>query len=287
MFTVGEFEVHLICDSQTLSDPGGMFGLVPRKLWARIKPPNEEHLITSNSLCLYIKAHGQHILVDTGMGSNKLDAKGAQRWHLSRPHGSLFDAIGRLGLAPSDINLVLNTHLHADHCLGNTTFTESGVALPSFPNAKHYVHQRELSDARQPNERTAGTYFGFNFEPLVESGQLTLIEGDTEILPGIKMVNTPGHTPGHCSVVLESQGQYAMFLCDLSSMAVHFEKLAWMTAYDIEPIHTLETKRIWQQWAIEHNALLFVVHDREIPAARLVKGEDGNLTMQPVPYEYL
>jgi glyoxylase-like metal-dependent hydrolase (beta-lactamase superfamily II) len=287
MFQLGDLRIYPICDSKTLSDPGGMFGLVPRKLWSRVKTPNEEHLIDANSLCLLVQAGGKNILVDTGMGEGKLDEKGLKRWGLTRPYGSLFGALGRAGLTADDIHIVINTHLHADHCLGNTRPTPDGGFEPSFPNAVYYVQARELEDARHPNERTAATYLAVNFEPIAQRGQFHLLDGDAPIVDGVRVVVTRGHTPAHMSVVLEGGGQSALFVCDMASMSVHFEKLAWMTAYDVEPLLTLESKRRWQAWALETNALLFFVHDWEIPAARLVKGADGALMLQPEALTYL
>lgn len=286
MFQIGDITIHLLCDSKTMIDPGGMFGLVPRPLWSRYYPPTDDHMIPSNELCLLVQTQGQNILVDTGMGLNKLDERAIRRWQLTRPHGSLFDGLARLGLTAQDINIVINTHLHADHCTGNTTFNPDGTLVPSFPKARHVVQRREYDDATHPNERTRGTYYPHNFEPLMLSGQLELLDGDTEIVSGVRAVVTPGHTPGHMSVVFESNDQYAIFLCDLASQAIHFERLGWMTAYDVEPLVTLETKRHWQQWAIQHDALLFVVHDWQTPVARLVQDDSGKLTMQAVPYTY-
>lgn len=288
MFTIGQYQVHMICDSLTVSDPGGMFGLIPRKLWSRYKTPDSEHMIPSNSLCLLIQGGGQNILVDTGYGDTKLDEKGIKRWGLTRPYGSLMDAIKRAGLGPEDIHWVINTHLHADHCMGNTYWNEAGQSVAVFPKAKYICQRGEYESAMRPNERTAATYLAYNFDPLVQSGQMELLTApDTEILPGLRAVLTPGHTPYHMSVVIESEGQAAFFPCDLASMAPHFEKLAWMTAYDEEPIRTLETKRIWQAWALQNQALVFIVHESDRPVGRLVKAETGELSLQPVDYQYL
>jgi glyoxylase-like metal-dependent hydrolase (beta-lactamase superfamily II) len=125
-----------------------------------------------------------------------------------------------------------------------------------------------------PNERTRATYMPMNYQPLVESGQMRLLDGDEEIVTGVRAVVTPGHTPGHMSVIVEHGNQHLMFVCDLASFAIHFEKLGWMTAYDVEPLITLETKRKWQQWAIETGATLIFPHDLHRPACRLTL-QDG------------
>lgn len=286
MFKVGDIEIYLIQDSVTHADPGGMFGLIPRFLWSRYIKPNEHQLIPNNTLCLLVKTAGKHILVDVGFGENKLSEKLLKHWGLTRPRGSLLDALGRLGLAAGDIDIVINTHLHADHTWGNTAIAEDGTVLPVFPNAVYFTQRREYQDATHPNERTRATYLAENFVPLVQSGQMKLLDGDTEFVRGVRGVVTPGHTPGHMSVVFESGGQAALFVCDMASMAPHFERLAWMTAYDVEPLVTLETKRKWQQWALEHDALLFLVHDTQMPVARLKLAADGKPQLQAVEYIY-
>jgi glyoxylase-like metal-dependent hydrolase (beta-lactamase superfamily II) len=230
---------------------------------------------------LLIKAHGKNIIVDVGMG-NKLDPKTQKRWHLTHPYGTLIDGLARLGLSPQDIHLVIDTHLHGDHCEMNTMFGADGTIVATFPNAEYVVQRREYDEAMNPNERTRATYVSLNYEPLKQSGQLRLLEGDTELMTGIQGVVTPGHTPAHMSVIVHSGDEYLFFICDLASYAVHFQHLAWMTAYDVEPLVTLETKRYWQRWAADHNAIVVFPHDTTMMAARLHQTESHQFTLAPL-----
>lgn len=284
MITVGDMHIHLIDDSDYRADPGGPFGLVPRVLWSRYYTPDDEQLLTMSSNCLLVQTAGKNILVDVGYG-HKMSAKQRDILRLSRPYGDLTDGLARQGLSPGDIDLVINTHLHADHVAGNTKYDDAGKVVPVFPNAEYVVQRREYEDASRPNERTRATYHAENFQPLVESGQMRLLDGDTDLAPGVRGVVTPGHTPGHMSVVFESNGQYAVQLCDLATFAVHFERLGWMTAYDVEPLITMETKREWQQWALAHDALLFFPHDPVRRAGKLTHDDAGRTIVQPIEIE--
>jgi glyoxylase-like metal-dependent hydrolase (beta-lactamase superfamily II) len=286
MFQLGDFRIHLINDSHIMVDPGGAFGLVPRVLWSRYLQPDENHLVPMHQHCLLVQTGGQNIVVDTGYG-RKLDEKTLKIWKLKRPNGDLIDGLARAGVTPEAVTLVINTHLHADHASGNTVFNAEGSAVPAFPNAVHVVQRREYEDAMHPNERTAATYQAYNYQPLMDSGQLRLLDSDTEILPGITGIVTRGHTPAHMSVRFESHGKHLAFVCDLASYAVHFERLGWMTAYDVEPLHTLETKRVWQKWALETNALLIFPHDTMRPAGRLTLDDKGKPALETVEIPYL
>jgi glyoxylase-like metal-dependent hydrolase (beta-lactamase superfamily II) len=155
-----------------------------------------------------------------------------------------------------------------------------------FPNAEYVVQRREYEDAIHPNERTRATYIAENFQPLVESGQMRLLDGDTDLAAGIRGIVTPGHTPGHMSVVLQSDGDTLAFLCDLSTYAIHFERLAWMTAFDVEPLITLETKRKWQKWALDTNAILVFPHDTRRPMGRFSLDERGRGVVTPISEPY-
>ena len=177
---------------------------------------------------------------------------------------------------------MINTHFHGDHCEGITKFNEDGQVIPTFPNAQHVVHRQEYEDASNPNERTRATYIDMNFQPLMEHGQLRLLEGDTEIVSGVHAVVTRGHTSGHMSVRVSQGNEHLLFTCDMATYAVQFEKLAWMTAYDVEPLITLETKRVWQQWALETNAVLIFPHDVTMLAARATLSENGKFKLIPL-----
>lgn len=287
MFKVGDIEIHLICDCRTLVDGGGAFGLVPRKLWQRYFKPTEDNLIPMNQNCLFVRAGGKNIVIDTGFGT-KLNDKIRRMFQVQNENG-LVRSLARLGIQPEDIDLVIDTHLHSDHCSGNTRFKEGSTeeVEATFPNAEYVVQRREYEDAMQPNERTAATYFPINYEPLVANGQMRLLNGETEFVTGICGTVTPGHTPGHMSVRFESKGEYAMFLCDLATYAVHFERIAWMTAYDVEPLVTLETKRIWQKWALDNDATLVFPHDAKRPIGKLHETDNGALILDPLDIAFV
>lgn len=285
MLTLGEFRLHLINDATIYADPGGPFGLVPRALWGRYLQPDERGQLPMTTVNLLVEAHGKKIVIDTGHG-HKYGEKYATQQRLERPQGDLVAGLARCGVRPEDVDLVICTHLHGDHAGGNTRYDESGALVPTFPNADYVVQRREYEDAMRPNERTAATYHRMNYEPLVQSGQMRLLDGDRELLPGITGVVTPGHTPAHMSVMLVSGGQHALFTCDMASYSIHFERLGWMTAFDVEPLVTLETKRRWQQWALEHDALLIFPHDPLRPVGRLTHGSDGRLALESVAASY-
>lgn len=285
MFRIGEIEITPVSAGLVQVDGGGPFGLVPRVLWGRILPPDDLNRVPMTLTCLLVRAGGRTIIVDTGLG-DKLDERSIEQWGLTHPRGTLLEGLARCGVAPGDVDLVINTHLHADHCAGNTTHGPDGAIVPTFPNAEYVVQAREYEDAMHPNERTRGTYFAANYEPLMARGQLRLLHGDTEIVPGVRGVVTPGHTPGHQSILFEGDDLAALFVSDLASYVVHFERLAWMTAYDVEPLITLETKRRWQAWALETGALLLFQHDSLIPAGRLTRTEHGKLKVAPVETQF-
>lgn len=272
MLRIGDIEIHLINDGRIWMDSGGPFGLVPRGLWSPYYQADAENRVAMDHNCLLVKASSKTIVIDTGLGT-RLPEKQAARMNLERPDGGLVAGLARLRVGPEQVDLVINTHLHMDHCGGNTRY-EGDQIVAVFANAEYRTQRLEAADASFPNERTRGTYFADNFAGLIQSGQMQLMDGETEIAPGIRCVVTPGHTRAHQSVVFEQGGQAALYVVDMASFSVHFAHLSWMTAYDVEPLVTLETKRVWQQWALKHDALLIFTHDPAISVGRLVKDGD-------------
>ena len=276
---LGSLELHLVSDGIVHVDPGGLFGLVPRALWGKLIQPDSRDRLPMALTCLLLRSHGRTILVDTGLGE-KLTDQEKQNWSLERPHGSLLAGLERLGCPPADVDLVIDTHLHWDHCGGNTLQTAGGLRA-AFPRAEYITQRLEFADASLPNERTRATYLSDNFAPLVQAGQMRLISGDQAVTPEVKAVVTRGHTRGHMSVLLESAGLHGLYVADMATYALHFERLAWLTAFDVEPVENIETKRRWQRWALERDALLVFEHDAHVPLGRL-KEVGGRMVVEKV-----
>ncbi len=278
---IGNIEYHYIHAGITWSDGGGAFGLVPKVVWEKKLPPDEYNRVPLHLNCLLFKSDDKNILVDTGLGQ-KLDAKGARNFGYDTSHGTLVQGLADIGLAPEDINIVINTHLHADHCGGNTMLRpETGEVVPTFPNAEYWIQRLEWADAMYPNERTRATYLLDNYRPLSKTGQLNLLAGETRVATGIRTVITPGHTRAHQSILIESAGEVGLFLADMASLGFNFEHTAWVTAYDVEPLVNIETKRRWQNWAVETNATILVQHDPHIKAAKLHRN-GRHFTLEPI-----
>jgi len=285
VFQLGDIRIDLISDGTVMVDGGGPFGLVPKALWQHVLAPNDENLVPQALTSLLIRVGGRNIVVDAGIG-NRLNEKLRKIWRINRPRGGLVDALARLGLRPEDIDMLVNTHLHLDHAGGNMIEDEAGELRPTFPNAEYVVQRREYEDAMRPNERTRATYWPSNYQPLYEAGQLRLLDGDTELAPGVHGIVTPGHTPGLMCILFERDGQQALFCADMAAYAFHLERLAWIPSYDVEPLVSLETKRRWQQWALETGALLIFEHDPHRPAGRMVLDESGKPRVEPVAVEF-
>ncbi len=275
-------EYRLVSDGVYWADGGGAFGLVPRQVWEKRLPPDAQNRVLFALNCLLIRSEGQTILVDTGYG-NKLDEKTRQHAGLERPQGDLLDDLARLGVAPAEIDVVINTHLHGDHCGGNTLW-QGHHLKPIFPNARYLIQRLEWADAIAPNERTRATYLPENYLPLQASGQLELINGPTRVTGEVRTAIARGHTRAHQVVILESGGQTALFVADMATLHYHLERLAWVTAYDVEPLESIETKRYWQQWAIERDALIIFQHDAQIPTGRL-RRDGADFKVEPVKIE--
>jgi glyoxylase-like metal-dependent hydrolase (beta-lactamase superfamily II) len=214
--------------------------------------------------------------VDTGLGDKVTPEMAEQQgFAVERPNGWLLDDLARHGVSPDDVDIVLLTHLHADHCGGSTRILE-GQIVPTFSRAKYYVQQREWDDAHHPNERTRATYYSVNFDPIQASGQLCLLNGTAQVTEGVRLVVAPGHTAGMQAVVVEppGTGQMVAFLSDLAFFHWQIERLAWVSAYDIDPTTTIETKRRWQTWLVEQQALIIFQHDPLVVMGKLVKQEN-------------
>jgi glyoxylase-like metal-dependent hydrolase (beta-lactamase superfamily II) len=220
--------------------------------------------------CLLIRAAGKTILVETGVGE-KLSAKLANIYGVEHTT-TLAASLGAVGVSAEEIDIVVNTHLHFDHCGGNTVFDSAGRAVPTFPRARYVVQRGELEHARQPTERDRASYMPENFEPMAASGQWQLAEGDTEIAPGVELVRVPGHTRDMQCVRLSSGGRTAFFFADLVPTRAHLPA-PWIMGYDLYPLTTLEQKKRWIPQAVREEWLCFFGHDREMPAAYLRERE--------------
>lgn len=274
---LGQFDIFPVSDGRFRLDGGAMFGVVPRVLWEKCCPADDLNRIQLSLTCLLIRAQGKYILVDTGLGY-KHDEKFKRMFAVDRVP-SLLDSLKQLGVSPGDIHLVINTHLHFDHAGGNTV-VENGKIAPAFPKAKYVVQHGEYEDAIHANERTRASYRPENFTPITQANRWEFLKGDGEVLPGISILVTAGHTTYHQGVKIESEGRIAFFLGDLIPTVSHLP-LPYVMGYDLYPNQTLETKRWVLDRAFEEQWLLVFDHDPEVEMGYLRRNGDGKYAINP------
>ncbi|MEM7129541.1 MAG: MBL fold metallo-hydrolase [Chloroflexota bacterium] len=280
--SIGTTRCHILSDGIHTMDGGGFFGLVPRMLWQRVIQPNEDNLIPTDARSLLIESAQGLILVDTGHG-DKLPPKVRTFLGLGDRQKRLIGELARVGYTPEDIDLVLCTHLHLDHIGGNTYWAEGESekrAIPTFPNARYMVQSIDLAAANAPNERTLATYLPENWQPLVESNLLDVVDGPQRLAGQVRTAIAPGHTDALQVVWVEDQGESLIFLGDACSWYGHMNRLAWVPSYDLYPMTSIETKRGLRFEIMEKNALMLFQHDGQVVTARL---EDSPKGPQVVP----
>lgn len=278
-FRVGRLRCHALEGGRIRLDGGAMFGVVPKPLWQKRIPADEHNRIPMGLRCLLIEHDKGPVLVDTAIG-NKEDEKfrGIYAVENAGTKGptQLDDALAEAGFSASDIKYVINTHLHFDHAGGNTYAelpvrpSDRPTVRLSFPNATYIVQKGELDYARNTNERTAASYLPHNFEPVTAAGRWHLLEGDGQVLPGVRVVRTPGHVPHHQSIVVTDGGDTACFLADVCPTSAHLP-LPWIMGYDVEPLVTLESKRHILGQALKEEWILVFEHDPANALGRVVK----------------
>src|ERR1051326_962147 len=230
----GDYRVEIIPDCEFRLDGGAMFGVVPRNLWSKVAPPDDQNRIRMNMNCLFVEAGGERILIDTGIGEKWSD-KHRSMYGIDRKR-SLDESLQSIaGVRPNDITIVINTHLHFDHAGGNTLIDESGKAVPSFPNARYFISRAEYEHAESPTERDRASYFADNWRPLKESGQLELKDSDYQVAPGLRMETHAGHNRSMQCARLESDGRTLFAFADLVPTRAHVP-FAWAMGYDLYPV---------------------------------------------------
>ena len=274
---VGRLTVHAIQAGGQKLDGGAMFGVVPKPLWERRIHADERNRIQLGMRCLLVEHERGLVLIDNGAG-NKENQKFHEIYGVENGGAGgrtlLEDGFAALGVKPEDVTLMIDTHLHFDHAGGNTYVDGGGIVRPTFPNARYVVQRGEYEWATHTNERTAASYFPHNFEPIVAAGLYDFVNGETEVWPGIRLIPTPGHTPHHQSVLLESDGARAFYPADLSPTAAHIP-MPWIMGYDVEPLRTLETKRAMWRRAVDEEWLLIFEHDAFVTSGRVAPDGKG------------
>jgi glyoxylase-like metal-dependent hydrolase (beta-lactamase superfamily II) len=272
--TVGDFELTVLSDGIYFLDGGAMFGVVPKPLWEKRAPADDQNRILLGLNTVIVRT-GQHtIAIETGIG-NKLSDKLRAIYGVKEQLPRAFHAAG---IRTEEIDIVINSHLHFDHCGWNTTLTPDGRIVPTFPNARYFAHRGEVSHGHLQLERDAVSYISENYDPLIASAQMTLLDTEpgetTPIVPGISVECFPGHTAQLLAIHIESAGQHACYISDLIPTSAHLD-ITWVMGYDLAPVTCIAERKRFYSRAIPEKWLVLFTHDHHTPFTHIVLNDKG------------
>ena len=268
--TLGDFELTAVSDGTYWLDGGAFFGVVPKVLWEQKMKADEKNRVPTGLNSVVVRTGRQTVLIETGAG-NKLPERMVKIY--GQP-AQLVENLAAAGIAPEDVDIVINSHLHFDHC-GWNTVRQGDRIVPTFPRATYYVQEGEWKHAHQ-NQRDAVSYLTENYDPLVETGQMKLVRGDHEVVPGISLRVFPGHTHDMQAILLQSGGHAACYISDLIPTSAHIDP-NWVMAFDLYPLETIESRKRYYAQALPEKWLTMFTHDSHIPWAYVVKDDRGKL----------
>jgi glyoxylase-like metal-dependent hydrolase (beta-lactamase superfamily II) len=274
--TLGDFELISVSDGIYRLDGGAFFGVIPKIMWEKKVQADAQNYVPVGLNSVVVRTGQQTILIETGIG-NKLPERLIKIF--GQP-AQLLDNLAAAGVSPEDIDIVINTHLHFDHCGWNTMLQGNNV-VPTFPKAKYYAPEGEWQHGRLQFERDAISYMSDNYDPLIKSGQMELLSGDREIIPGISVKVFPGHTQTMQAVILKSGGQTACYISDLIPTSAHID-LTWGMSFDLFPMQTIESRKRYYAQAIPEKWLTIFTHDPNMPWAYIEQGERQKLALRKV-----
>jgi glyoxylase-like metal-dependent hydrolase (beta-lactamase superfamily II) len=273
--TLGDFELIAVSDGTYRLDGGAFFGVVPKVMWEKKVKADAENYVPVGLNSVVVRTGQQTVLIETGIG-NKLPERLIKIF--GQP-AKLLDNLNAVGISPEDIDIVINTHLHFDHC-GWNTMIKDGRIVPTFPKAKYYAPEGEWQHGRLQLERDAISYMSENYDPLIKTGQMELLQGDQEIVPGISVRVFPGHTLHMQAVIIESGSQTACYISDLIPTSAHID-LTWVMAFDLLPLRTIESRKRYYAQSIPEKWLTMFTHDPNVPWAYVEKDERGKMLAKP------
>ncbi len=277
---LGDFELTVCTDGSYKLDGGAMFGVVPKPLWEKRAPADDQNRILLGLNTVVVRTGKQTVVIETGIG-NKQPAK-MREIHCNQE--LLPESLAAAGVRLEEVDVVINTHLHFDHCGWNTTLHADGSVTPTFPNARYFAHRGEVEHGRLQLDRDRVSYLSPNYEPLIASGQMTLLDTDgirtnPEICPGISVELFPGHTAQLMAVHIESKSaggavEHACYISDLIPTSAHLDP-TWVMGYDLDPVECIAQRKRFYQRAIPEDWLVLFTHDHERPMARIGLNEKG------------
>ena len=272
---VGEFELTVCTDGTYRLDGGAMFGVVPKTMWQKRAFADVDNTILLGLNTAVIRTGRHTVVIETGIGNKQTEKMRS----IQKNQELLPQSLAAAGVRPEEVDVVINTHLHFDHCGWNTTLNPDGTVVPTFPNARYFVHKGEVAHGHMQHDRDRISYLSANYDPLIENGQMTLvtdedIASNPEVVPGISVELFPGHTHQLMGVHIQSGPEHACYISDLIPTTAHLDP-TWVMGYDLDPMRSIAERKRFYQRAIPEKWLVLFTHDHMTPMARIVLNDKG------------